>query len=547
MMPPVRSRKITVNERIDHILDGSCRETICLPEDDATMLQRSRDSKRISDLYNVSFEDKFLKQRMTYLPSPIAKDRHELRSRLRLSREGYNCYSSSASAPSLLATPPVVVVSPIKETAQANVTPWYVGRNNVPDVPTCDLAAKTKRYGARGTIQLLAQETTAGTVPPLTTTKYNAPSPLKVLGKFHTENAFAPKLTGSPAMWPEDAAFVTGPKLAFHNTHLATSSGVSPKKSVLTEPVLADEHLKRVDRATEKQVDVLKAALELEQEQGQEQLRLGRENLQKMLRKKQRELRRHPNVHHDKVPAKALREITLIKSLGPPRIAPIETKLVQSKYQLRWKTIFFLIDSIRRSVFNRPMLQELALLLDKITEWGVRHAVANPFEMTRDQCRELFMKEYPSFGVPNFNLMYSSFDPTHTDVVDMRDIIGTVKALRITNSNSTGSTMKDIVLDLIAMYANEGVVPARIIEKVLTMYCGSIDDETKVHDELTALYELHYRSFRSPKALVPLHEVLSFLSDQPSLIEMFTDFLRYRRRHMNSYTINGTSNEMKDQ
>ncbi|OQR84600.1 hypothetical protein ACHHYP_13185 [Achlya hypogyna] len=538
-VPKQRSRKITVNERIDHILDGSCRETILLPEDDESMLQRSRDSKRISDLYNVSFDDRFLKQRMAFLPSPIAKERQELRSRQRFTRDGYNSFSSTASCPSLLpsSSPAVTPVSPIKEAKV--VQPWYVGRNNVIEGPTCDLPSKTKRYGARGTIQLLARETVAGTVPPLTHTQYNAPSPLKELGKFHKTNAFSPKLHGTPTLWPEHAAFVQGPKLTFQNTHQATASGVTVKKSFLTEPVPADDHLLRVDRAIDKQVSYLKTALAQEHDAEKDNLRASREKLGKMLRKKQRDLARHPAIHHDKVPAKALKEITLIKSLGPPRVAPIETKLVQCKYDLRWKTIFYLIDSIRRSAFNRPMLQELGLLLEKITDWGTRHRLVNPFEMTRDQCRELIMKEYPSFGLSNFNLMYSSFDPTHTDVVDMRDIIGTVKALRITNSNSAGSTIKDIVFDLVSMYANEQIVHARVVGKVFEMYCGSLEDEVAVRTKLNDIYEAHYKAFRNPKTLLPLDTIHTFLLDQPQLIEIFTEMLRQRRRHMSSYTIHG--------
>ncbi|OQS02277.1 hypothetical protein THRCLA_05336 [Thraustotheca clavata] len=514
----VRNRKITVNERIDRILDGSCREAILLPEDDEKAMQRTLDSKRISDLYNVSFEDRYLKSRLASLPSPLTKERQESRSRLRFSRDGYNCYCSTASCPSLISTPSTVEpLSPVKATKAQH--PWYLGQNNTIETPSCNLPAKMKRYGARGTIQLLSHDTIAGTVPTLTSIKYNKPSPLKELGKVQKLNAWSPKLHGTPTLWPEEAAFVNGPKITFRNTHHATKSGVSPKKSILTEPVLADEHFKQ-------------------QQAAKANLQASRDKLEKMLRKKQQYLQSHPNIHHDKVPAKALKEITLIQSFESPHVSSIETKLVQCKYELRWKTIFLLIDSIRRSAFNRPILQELTLVLEKVSDWGIRHNLCNPFEMTRDQCRDLFMREYPGFGVANFNLMYSSFDPTHLDIVDVRDIIATVKALRLSNgSAAVGTTIKDVVYDLIAMYANESTVQTKCIEKVLELYCGSLEDEAKIHNKLMALYDSQYRSFRNPKAQVHLEDVHAFLSNQPEFVALFSDMLRQRRRHMNSYTI----------
>ncbi|CAK4610651.1 unnamed protein product [Aphanomyces euteiches] len=193
-----------------------------------------------------------------------------------------------------------------------------------------------------------------------------------------------------------------------------------------------------------------------------------------------------------------------------------------------------LIDAIRRSVFNRPLLQELGLLLERIVDRGIRHKLANPFIFTRDQCRELFAREYPPFGLTNFNLMYSSFDPMHLDQLDIRDVIATLKGLRISNSRS----IKDIlVTELIAMYANDTLVLVSHVQRVFALFCSSTEDEEALDRRLMTLFH-PYRAFRNLHGTVTLDQVNMFLSQQSALVDLFTDNLVARRRQVNSLSVN---------
>ncbi|KAF0738234.1 hypothetical protein AaE_008878, partial [Aphanomyces astaci] len=511
----------TVNERIDSILDEFCRASIENPDGGADNDEKMEETKRLSQLYHVALDDRFLKSRVQLLPSPVSRGRQSAISRQKYSRERA---ALPPTAIALAVTPPstihqnastdVPVYSPIRASQstskldQLQKQPWYMGHNNVATGPACTLQAKTKRYGARGAVQLTAAATVAGTVPALHRTKLHPTTSLGAglqdLARFQHPDTWSPTLNGSPTMWSEEAAFVYGAPLAFHNTrqpHLQSTS----KTKVPLRP--ADDHALHVNAKTRAELRQLHASLLQEQAVERTKCAASREILDDVMEEQQQRIKL--SQHHAKVPAKAMKDWTLVPTTGPPRVAAISTKLMQCKYELRWKTVgyvsycktisrsprpciymFLLVDAMRRSVFNRPLLQELALLLERIADHGTRHQRSNPYELTRDQCtsRDLFAKEYPAFGVANFNLMYSSFDPTHTDHLDMRDVISTLKALRMSNANTRASSMKDVVMELIGMYANASAVYVYHVQRVLCSFCGSTDDEDALVARITALF-----------------------------------------------------------
>ncbi|ETV96133.1 hypothetical protein H310_10766 [Aphanomyces invadans] len=542
-----RGRRQTVNERIDSILDDFCRSSIVHPGAETDV--QAVESKRLSQLYQVSLDDQFLKDRVHHLPSPVSRERQTAISRHMYSRE--RAALPPAASP-LAVTKPTAphnalpICSPIKASQSTSklhqlqkLQPWYMGHNNVGTGPACTLHAKTKRYGARGAVQLSAAETVAGTVPTMHPTKLH-PSPslesgLANLAKFQHPNTWSPTLRGSPTMWSEEAAFVYGASLSFHNTR---QPHVHPASKVKVQLRDVDPDALRVNEKTKAELKALESALLQEQQAERAKCAATRDVLDDVREQQRVELSKH--VHHAKVPAKAMKEMTLIKTAGPARVAAISTKLMQCKYDLRWRTMFVLIDAMRRSVFNRPLLQELSLLLERIAEQGTRQKRANPFELSRDQCRELFAKEYPAFGESNVNLMYSSFDPTHTDCLDMRDVISTVKALRMSNANTRASSMKDVVMELLAMYAAASTVYVFHVLRVLCLFCTSTDDEDALVHRVETLFQL-YRPFRHLHGRVDLDAVDAFLTEQSAIVDVFTDNLMARRRHIHTQTLHNSA------
>ncbi|CAK4123100.1 unnamed protein product [Aphanomyces euteiches] len=518
----LQRRRLTVNERIDGVLDDFCRSSI-VRHDRAD--QQSHESKRLSQLYEVSLDDRFLKQRVQKLPSPISRERLAAISRQKFSREKADL-PLTASTPNLTKPKHLeqLPVSPIKQTNV--IQPWYMGHNNVPDGPTCTLKAKMKRYGARGTVQLAAVDTVAGTVPALHKTRTHKFNSLDDLAKLQHPDPWSPTLHGSPASWSQELASADRP--------LHQSCSLKGFKSPIkfNTSLDSDTCAQRMNEKARHETQALAKALIRDETVEREKYLESKAVLEEMLEKKR--ILMSQNVHQAKVPAKALMDMTLIKTTGPPRVAPISTKLCECKYDLRWKTMGLLSDAIRRSVFNRPLLQELGLLLERIVDRGIRHKLANPFIFTRDQCRELFAREYPPFGLTNFNLMYSSFDPMHLDQLDIRDVIATLKGLRISNSRS----IKDIlVTELIAMYANETLVLVSHVQRVFALFCSSTEDEEALDRRLMTLFH-PYRAFRNLHGTVTLDQVNMFLSQQSALVDLFTDNLVARRRQVNSLSVN---------
>ncbi|KAF0683954.1 Aste57867_24035 [Aphanomyces stellatus] len=524
-------RRQTVNERIDGILDDFCRSSIVRPEDADP---QHHDSMRLSQLYEVSLQDRYLKQRVHALPSPISSDRQRAISRQKFSRERASLPPTAASLTSSHATLELLPVSPIKASQSVpKLQPWYVGHNNAADGPVCSLQAKAKRYGARGAVQLAAVDTVAGTVPPLHPTRQHAFEGLDNLGKFQHPNTWSPTLAGSPTLWSEEAAYVYGAPLAFHNTRKPHVEPAAKSKLPLRSD---DDHAARLNGKLHAELAALEATLAHDQDQARATFAATRETLEAVMAQQRIKLSRH--VHAAKVPARAMKDMTLVQTTGPPRVAAISAKLLHCKFDLRWKTMFHLADAMRRTATNRPILQELALLLARIVESGTRHQRANPYELTRDQCRELFAKEYPAFGLENFNLMYSSFDPTHTDHLDMRDVVATLRALRMSNANTRANSMKDVVLDLVGLYANEALVHVYHVQRVLALFCGSTDDEVHLEQRLATLFYA-YRPFRNLHGTVTMDEVENFVTEQSALVDLFTGNLVARRRQVNSLSING--------
>ncbi|RHY97578.1 hypothetical protein DYB31_009121 [Aphanomyces astaci] len=528
----------TVNERIDSILDDFCRASIENPDGGADNDEKMEETKRLSQLYHVALDDRFLKSRVQLLPSPVSRGRQSAISRQKYSRERA---ALPPTAIALAVTPPSTihqnggtdapVYSPIRASQstskldQLQKQPWYMGHNNVATGPACTLQAKTKRYGARGAVQLTAAATVAGTVPALHRTKLHPTTSLGAglqdLARFQHPDTWSPTLNGSPTMWSEEAAFVYGAPLAFHNTrqpHLQSTS----KTKVPLRP--ADDHALHVNAKTRAELRQLHASLlqgttsnddvsnysstwEVEQAVERTKCAASREILDDVMEEQQQRIKL--SQHHAKVPAKAMKDWTLVPTTGPPRVAAISTKLMQCKYELRWKTV------VHNPGFVFPMRLMVCL----------SHAG-----------RDLFAKEYPAFGVANFNLMYSSFDPTHTDHLDMRDVISTLKALRMSNANTRASSMKDVVMELIGMYANASSVYVYHVQRVLCSFCGSTDDEDALVARITALFHM-YRPFRNLHGRVNMDDVDTFLGDQSALVDVFTENLIARRRQVNSQSL----------
>jgi len=269
-------RRLTVNERIDRILDGSCRDSFEILDENGLT---SRETKRVSHLYNISFDDRFVQQRVTVLASPITKERRSASKSSSSSQRGvfvsvgHSACSCDGDLPNGKHSPMIPSISPIKQKQSQTLNldidpelqvdesnnskfigkPWYIGHSNVAEPPQCSAEAKLLRYGASGAIKMLAFETVAGTVPPLHNTKMHHSKSLDALGKTSKVDEWTPTLHGSPSIWPEDSAYAYGPKLEFHNTRAA-----NVEKRIHSYTTGVSEYGDRIHRVDKKANEELK-------------------------------------------------------------------------------------------------------------------------------------------------------------------------------------------------------------------------------------------------------------------------------------------------
>lgn len=542
-LSPVRSRKITVNERVERILQG----TLQVDEARAQAAVAERDGSlhrahQLSTLYSTSLEDPFLQSRTkaaalharaadtealaattrdTSRASP-AKHRiippivlttaagdpnrflgdhhhqhHHEHSQPQTSpvKPIARCLSQrmlqaqrelEQASPPRAATPEELQRSPVQP------KPWYQGYSSHYSMPAGTIDAKTRRYGAYGTSKLRASETVAGTAP---TFELHASQSLDAIAFKNEPSAWSPQLHGSPCLWPEDTTYGHGSPLPTKMIRCPSPERRFPTHAVGLD-AKADAHLERTKAVHMQDTHELERSLEQEKVLRRQEIAFNAAKLADWQARLQFEPLSsklgHPFV---KVKATRAKAVTIVQT---PEYSPLGRftdqveKLSATKFTLRWRNLAILLDVMRRTPCRRPVLQDIEKLLAMACEIGFRNARA--WELSRQQFVDLMLKEYPLMQRRHLNRLFSSYDVSMDDRMDMRVLLGTVRALRV----QQGSLLEILCSALADLDSTKRSVVSSCehLQTALSLCCSTDEEEQEMATQAQQLWRLMGREFR---------------------------------------------------
>ncbi|RLN50674.1 hypothetical protein BBJ28_00003077 [Nothophytophthora sp. Chile5] len=543
-----RRRKETVNERVEHILRGALQEA----EEDALQaregdpetrgrtLQRSH---QLCSLYETSTETKFLRTRMrhnapvlhlavTAKEGETEAERSSTRNLGHVIDEG-NDSEESGDDSSHVATQ--VLTSPIN-TSKWHSTglqtglggssdgearspaplmalpaklakPWYNSSPNssltqqIPPGITMD--AKLRRYGPRGTVQLLHGSRSLEALKPL--------SPIRPAA---CADEFVPGLGGSPSLWSAATYYPTGSRLQTTVTRCPSSPVAAPSsipKPLRTEtgPMPAKErcqlHAQTEETRQQQTAEQLKQALQHDKETARKQRTL---NQQSNVEWQRRTLHFEPPPElvahrqqelHD--PQRRRRRSQHTAILQTPGYSPEKQhnaescELKRQRFTLRWRALAELLDAMRRTPCRRPVLQDMEKLFALARELGARNS-HGACVLSRAQFTLLLTREFPLCDVKHVNRLFSSFDWQLCDSLDVRVVLGVVRAMRIQQGEPVElvcASLRDfddsVTTSRLSTADSQGVVSESAhLVKTLSLCCANDEEEQQMASNADAVW-----------------------------------------------------------
>ncbi|DAZ93527.1 TPA: hypothetical protein N0F65_000143 [Lagenidium giganteum] len=595
-----RGRKITVNERIERILQGSL--TADTEELHGASTQRERQDQinrmyEMSRLYSSSVEDKFLKSRKR---DTGKKKRSHARQDGEDSGAGV-VTEDNRSSPSKDGAKRTLSLAPLnlEEDDRANTSPgrrlepspikpsrclskyilqqrereellhgsgeaspsspppfqpkpWYKGYSSDHKAPPCSMDAKIRRYGAYGAIKMVAAETVAGTAPYF---GLNESQSLPNLELKNAPNPFAPKLHGSPTLWPEDASYPSGAQLEINRMTRCPSPDCRYSTHSVGH-VSPDAHLQRTKAVHLQDTRALEQAFEEQKEKRRQEIAYNKQQFKDwkagLKFESLADKMDHPFV---KLNARRAKAVTIVRTTEYSPISKFNEQVEQltaKRFTLRWRHMAILMEVMRRTPCRRPVLQDIEKILARCYDMTVKNKY--PFELTRQQFWELIQKEYPMMEVRHANRLYSSYDYMMQDRLDARAFLGTVRALRVQQGTP---------IDIICMSLRDfdtmknGRLQSRdSLCTTLTMCCGSEEEQQDMEKKSTMMWELLLReppgdaselsgSPQRPTTSgsrpvtshvleddldgIPIEHVRAKLEQEKHVLKAFTDMLLRRR------------------
>lgn len=371
-----------------------------------------------------------------------------------------------------------------QESHESGSKSWYFGYQNRTFSAPANQLSMVRRYGAQGTVKILAVEKQV--TPPEKKTKKDERAQLEnaqcsttaFLSPPVTENAYVPPLRATPSLWPESSAYVTGTTLHFrttrsmakhshsnvHSNHpRATTYENSHCRGQLTNnvnhpnpnpnpnPRLADSHLQKLAKHEREQSQALEAALTLEHHEKREKMKhaLARVKIERARRKTSREY--VDPASFCKAHVRVLVDASLLEQnhsgslwSNQHNVLPfgenvknrnnltqdLTLDMSQRKYVLKWTALQSLDVILRQRARDRSSVHEilhriLALALD----WSLA-CNTGPYVLTREAFSQMWAREFPTASPRDVQCLYSSFDFRRTDRLDIRLLILTLRVLK---------------------------------------------------------------------------------------------------------------------
>ncbi|RLN82055.1 hypothetical protein BBJ28_00018115, partial [Nothophytophthora sp. Chile5] len=541
-----RRRKETVNERVEHILRGALQEA----EEDALQareggpetrgrtLQRSH---QLCALYETSTETKFLRTRMRH-NAPVlhravaANDGETERSNTRnvghMIDEGNGSDESGDDRPHVATqvltspirtlkwhstgqqiglgggsdgearSPAQLMASPVKI-----AKPWY---NSSPNAslkqqipPGITMDAKLRRYGPRGTVQLLHGSRSLETLEPL--------SPIRPAA---CADEFVPGLSGSPSLWSAATYYPTGSRLQATVTRCPSSpvaSSSSVPKPLPTEagPMPVKErcqlHAQTEETRQQKTTEQLKQALQHDKETARKQRELNQQfNVEWQHRTLHFEpppelaAHRQQELHDPQRRRRRSQHTAILQTPGysPERQHDAEScELKRQRFTLRWRALAVLLDAMRRTPCRRPVLQDMEKLFALARELGARNLLG-ACVLSRAQFTLLLAREFPLCDVKHVNRLFSSFDWQLRDSLDVRVVLGVVRAMRIQQGDPVElvcASLRDfddsVSTSRSSTADSQGVVSESAhLVKALSLCCTNDEEEQEMASKADAIW-----------------------------------------------------------
>lgn len=530
-----RVRKITVNERVEQILQGSLQ----IEDENARNANRSPSREgfearhhQISSLYSASTEDAFVRARVRVAqsvpkPNPTPATPPNLSQRTR--HVPPIAFANTDVASNAVATVATSSIKPVRclslhmleqqrledehrsrlrdedghtEPSPVRAKPWYKGGySSGHKIPQCSLDARVRRYGAYGTAKMLASDTSAGTAPHF---RLHESQSLDAIAFDNAPSPWSPGLHGSPTLWPEDANYATGCKLEAHAMLRCPSPDFRfPTHSVGV--VASDAHFARTKAVHAGDATALTQALEAEKAVRKTEITHNRHKLETWKSRLHFEplasKMDHPFV---KVDARRGKQLTILHT---PAYSPASKyseqlkQLAEQRFSLRWHNMAVLLSVMRRTPCRRPVLQDIEKLFALAYELAFRNA--NPYELSRQQYWEILTREYPDVEPRHGNRLFSSYDFTMADRLDIRVFFGTIRALRV----QQGTPIEILRLSLQDFDATKcGVVASRAaLLTTLSLCCGSEGEAEQMEMLGSALWEAMAADIREYHQLRPSH------------------------------------------
>jgi hypothetical protein len=321
------------------------------------------------------------------------------------------------------------------------------------------------------------------------------------LAEANSVDEWAPKLQGTPVLWPEDSAHVSGATVKHRNTHWVAG----PKHE---KTYTKGKNFSQMCEKNPQKFKALKRAYAREQE---ESLRLN----ESVARERRRRYKHLPSSSISSMRSsgaslsdnskgqtdrrlKYWSNFTLVHA-EEQNAAQARDKLEKEKadrllrYKLKWKELKTLNKILRAT--RQPNNEDIDAFEELLSKTSTENP--DPCCLSRDQFCKIVLGAHgnsPLASLQLCNRLFSSFDQRRRDKLDYRELVGTLRLLR-KPGQPAGAKLRDVVhcFDIQKQH-----VLSLDEAKAIMLMCVSCDEDMElVMQEFIFAFELHIKQSKS--------------------------------------------------
>jgi hypothetical protein len=352
------------------------------------------------------------------------------------------------------------------------------------------------------------------------------------LGEANSVDEWAPKLQGTPVLWPEDSAHVSGASIKHRNTHWVAgpkhektyTKGKTFEKTCEKNPQKF-KHLKRAYAREQEESMRLNESVARERRRRYKQMATGSIS---SMRSSGASLTDNSKGQTDRR-LKYWSNFTLVHA-EETNATQAREKLEKEKsdrllrYRLKWKELKT-INKILRAT-RQPNNEDIDAFEELLSKTSTENP--DPCCLSRDQFCKIVLGAHGSSPLASLQLcnrLFSSFDPRRRDKLDYREIVGTLRLLR-KPGQPAGAKLRDVVQGFDIQ--KQRVLSLDEAKTIMLMGVSSDEDMELIMQEFIFAFELHIKqSKQSAEPLLMDHkEFLDILDYNDELMAAFDSQLQ---------------------